>query len=181
MTESKLWTDSAEQLADMRKHLEATRKDLDSDRQYRQARKDMCDALLREAEHYIRTAAGILERNPDLKGGDSLVAFKACLRVAFRDMQLALRDPAVVIGTRAWERQVERGHKGADKRWGDRNELNELYAKYALRRDGLLDLSLPGDIYESFAGDCRDAGIEPPEKKTFRNRLAEVRSELRMK
>ena len=147
MTESKLWTDSAEQLADMRERLEATRKDLDSNRQYRQARKDMCDALLREAEHYIRTAAGILERNTDLKGGDSLVAFKACLRVAFRDMQLALRDPAVVIGTRAWERQVERGHKGADKRWGDRNELNELYAKYALRRDGLLDLSLPGDIY----------------------------------
>lgn len=175
---SKIRPEPTEQLADMREHWEAARKALDSDRQYRQARKDMCNTLLREAKYYIRAASDIFERNPDLKGGDSFRAFEASLRVAFRNMQLALRDPAVVIGTPVWRKRVKGGEKRALERWGKREAINEKYKRFARRRDGLGDFSKPADIYDEFVGECRDDGLDPPLPKTFRNKIAEFRAKL---
>jgi hypothetical protein len=164
----------------MRERLESVREALDSNPQYRRARPRAVAALLGEAESCIKQANAIFQRKPKLSG-DAFVAFDRCLKLARRDMELACRDPAVVLGTIYWRQQTSRGKKGAAVRWLDQGIINELYRKYAKHQDGLGGLSLPGDIYESFAGDCRDAGIKPPLKKTFRNRLSEVRNELNLK
>lgn len=174
-----VWVEPAEQIEDMRQRLEATRKALETDKQYRMARPEITGPLLREAGHYIEQAAGILQRDPELKGA-FFIAFKASMRVAFRDMQLALRDPAVAHGTPKWLHLKESGTSGAKARWGDRRDLKELYSRYAVKRDEL-GLSKPSELFWSFVGDCDDAGIEPPKEKTFRNQLALVRKERGLK
>jgi hypothetical protein len=174
-----VWVEPAEQIEDMRQSLEATCKALEKDKQYRMARPEITEPLLYEAENYIKQAAAILQRDPDLKG-DSFIAFKASMRLAFRDMQMALHDPAVAHGTPKWLHLKESGKKGADARWGDRRLLNELYLQYAARRDAF-GLSKPSELFYSFVGDCDVAGIEPPIMKTFRNQLAAVRKENGLK
>ncbi len=174
-----VWVEPAEQIEDMRQSLETARKLLETDKQYNQARPEITEPLLREVELYIKQAAGILQRDPELRG-DSFIAFKASIRLVFRDMQLALRDPALALGTERWLHLKESGALGAKARWGDRSFLNELYLRYAVRRDDQ-GLSMPGELFWSFVGDCEDAGIEPPKRKTFGNQLALVRKEHGLK
>ena len=174
-----VWVEPAEQIEDMRQSLEATRKALETDKQYRMARPEITEPLLYEAENYIKQAAAILRRNPELRG-DSSIAFKASMKLALRDMQLALRDPAVVLGTPKWLHLKKIGKEGADARWGDRSLIKDLYRRYAVRRDDQ-GLSTPSELFCSFVGDCDYAGIEPPKEKTFRNQLALVRKELGLK
>ena len=172
----------AEQIADKREQLQATREALGTDKQYRMARPEMIEPLLLEAESYIGQAERIFKRNPNPKlTGDPSTAFKACLRVAYLNMILALRDPAVTLGTERWLHLKKSGKKGADARHGDSSVINDLYARYARKRDGLGSLTRPTDIYNSFFGDCEAAEIEPPILKTFRNRLALKREELGLK
>ena len=174
------WVEPSEQLAAMQQNLNATAEALQNDTLYRQANIERVNRLLLEARSQIKQAKGIFEREPNLKG-DSFIAFRACLLAATRGLQLARVDAAIVLGTMYWELQSGKGKVGANARWGGRDQLNQLYERYAHYRDGLGDLSRPSDIYDSFEGDCEEAGITPPEKKTFRNRISNTRHELGLK
>lgn len=174
------WVEPDEQLAEMRENLFNARKYLETDKQYRQARPELVVRLLSQAEVYIKHAAGMFERNPELSG-DAFMGFDACLLVAFRNMQLALRDPAVVIGTGEWERQVEKGKKGAAVRWGDSDSgaprgevLNEIVRRLLRNRPE----EPYAELYDEFCSDCEADGLKPPGQKRFENLASTVRKTL---
>lgn len=84
----------AEQIEDMLQRLEAARKALETDKQYRMARPEQTGPLLSEAGLYIKQAAGILQRDPELRG-DSSIAFKASMKVNGRNRPILLKNSFV--------------------------------------------------------------------------------------
>jgi hypothetical protein len=174
------WVEPGERLAEMRQNLLNATKYLETDKQYRKARPELVVRLLSQAEIYIKHAAGMCERNPELSG-DSFIAFDACLLVAFRNMQLALRDPAVVIGTGEWESQVEKGKKGAVVRWGNSDSgaphgevMNEIVRRLLRNRPE----EPYADLYDEFCSDCKADGLKPPGQKRFENLASIVKKTL---
>jgi len=169
-----------EQLAEMRQNLSNARKALETDK-YRQARPKDVAAFLKQAETYTGYAADLFERNPELSG-DASIAFDACLWVAFRDMQLALRDPAVVKGTVAWENQVKGGDATADILWPESDSglprgeaLNEIVRRLLRNRPE----EPYADLYGDFCSEFEASGLKkPPGQKRFSDIASAVRKTL---
>jgi len=170
------WVEPGERLAEMRQNLLNATKYLETDKQYRKARPELVVRLLSQAEIYIKHAAGMFERNPELSG-DAFIGFDACLLVAFRNMQLALRDPAVVIGTDTWESRVKGGKAAAAILWADSDSgaprgevLNEIIRRLLRNRPE----EPYAELYDEFCSDCEADGLKPPGQKRFENLASTV-------